>query len=162
MNYNKNKLIFGGVIILLVVIDLFSKYLVFTTTFESAESLFFIEPVKNFGSALGIFSEIMFYSQIVALISMVLIGFLFYELFFSKSNHEFTHPLFLITLLSGIIGNTFDRIVYGYVRDIFGINGFFVYNFADVYLTFACLFGVYLLYRDHKSQKYSSNKKAKF
>ncbi len=162
MNYNKNTLFFAAIIFLLVIIDLFSKYLVFTTTFEPAQTLFFIEPVKNFGSALGIFSEIAFYSQIVAVLSMILIVFLFYELFYSSNKHEFKHPVFLITLLSGIIGNTYDRIVFGYVRDIFGINGFFVYNLADVYLTFACLFGIYLLYYDYISQKYSSNKKAKF
>lgn len=162
MDNNKNKFFFIGIIFLLVGIDLLLKYLVFLTPFEPSSKLFFIEPVKNYGSALGVFSTISFYSQIVAIISIAVIFFLIWELFFSKKTSPLQNSSFLVILLSGILGNTYDRIVFGYVRDIFGIKNLFVFNLADLYLFFACFLGAYLLYTDHKSKKFSSNKKAKF
>lgn len=161
MIYNKKNLLYVSIIFLLVLIDVFLKYLVFLTTFEPSNQLFFIEPVKNYGSALGVFSNISYYPQIVAVISILLLGFLIWKLFFSKELDLLQNPLFLITLLCGILGNTYDRIVFGYVRDIFGINNLFVFNVADIYLTFACIYGAYLLYLDYKSKKFSSKKKAK-
>ena len=62
-------------------------------------------------------------------------------------------------ILSGAIGNFIDRIFLGYVRDFVSISLFnFVFNIADVLITFGVIFFiVYLIISVIKEKKEKSN-----
>jgi len=84
------------------------------------------------------FSEISSYNSSIILLSLIVLGIIFYHrksMFFGSTKFNISY----ILALSGIIGNLYDRIFFGYVRDFIGVKYFSIFNVADIYLTFAVL-----------------------
>lgn len=127
---------FGHTIIsILVILDLMSK-LIFNDKNYFSDGLIFIESSKNFGSAMSMFSTFAYYNLFVIIISIFVLSFIIKN----KNKYFGADKLLKIAYLlsvSGIIGNLYDRIFFGYVRDFIGFKYLFIFNLADVYLTFA-------------------------
>ena len=140
-------------------IDLVSKILI--TLFEKSLPLtvindfFYLDKVTNEGAAFSMFTGY------TALLILVTIFVLFYiQKYIIKDIKTKLGYFSLSILIGGILGNLFDRIVYGKVIDflsfnIFGYN-FPIFNIAD---TFICV-GVFLLIIDYiRSDKHENNRR---
>ncbi len=91
-------------------------------------SFFSLTHVQNSGAAFGILSE---YTYILVLISVVaVIGLLLMR------RHFFIQTAWVrwafIFLVSGIIGNLLDRLIFGVVTDFIELPHWPVFNFADI------------------------------
>lgn len=92
------------------------------------------EVTTNIGAVFGLGQghRLLFLS-----VSIIAIGFLFW--LFAKSDNRRWQQVFLGMLLAGVMGNMYDRVIYGYVRDMVHILpawGVFpwIFNVADVLL----------------------------
>jgi signal peptidase II len=118
---------------------------------------------RNIGAAWSIFSGNILILIIVTTIAVATI--ILYAIF-SKSQSR----LFYVStgfIIGGALGNLFDRIVFGYVRDFikFEFIDFPVFNVADIALTVGvillCIFYLIVLiqeFRDNKKKKNNGNK----
>jgi lipoprotein signal peptidase len=98
------------------------------------------------------------------LISIAAVGVIFY--IFANTKHRF-HQIILGMLLAGVLGNLYDRLVFGYVRDmihavpsvyIFGHPAFmWIFNIADSLL---CV-GVFLMLAAGFAREFSRGRKLK-
>jgi len=71
--------------------------------------------VRNFGGAFGLFSGFGFAKQFFMFLPLIIIGILIYMMFAYRLSLGKMFALALI--LSGAIGNVYERIFYGYVTD---------------------------------------------
>ena len=135
-------------------IDLLSKILVANINIEMPykiiDNFFYIDMVTNSGAAFSIFSGWGILFIIIA------IGVLFYIDRFIVTDVK--HFLYISPIIGGILGNLFDRLVYGEVLDFlsfrFGSYYFPIFNFADVFI---CI-GIFLLIIEHVWRNKDENK----
>ncbi len=96
-------------------------------------SLFNIHIVLNRGAVWGIMQGQKIFLTVVSLIAIL---FIFYLLLFKPEMEKFWFPLALI--MSGAIGNLWDRFYFGGVRDFldfyWGKHHWPTFNFADVFI----------------------------
>lgn len=130
------------VMAVLISLDQFVKYLI-DSSFSVGESqplidnVFQLTYVQNRGAAWGSFSgEVVF---LLIITTVILIGSIYvYIQLARRTDTKFT-PLriCLVFLISGAIGNMIDRIVRGFVVDMFDfcLINFPVFNVADIYVT---------------------------
>ncbi|MBR2685408.1 MAG: signal peptidase II [Erysipelotrichaceae bacterium] len=132
----KNELILLGV---LFFVDILSKYLLehfilLGTSIQLIPSFFYLTTVHNTGAAWGILNGRMEFFFVVTLVVVALIGVMLFD---EKTKKPLLRTS-LVMILAGTLGNFYDRLVFGYVRDfldfyIFGYN-YPVFNFADCFL----------------------------
>ena len=130
--------------IVLFVIDLFTKILI--TNFmrvgdqiKIIPNFFSIMYVRNTGAAFSILENSRFFFIIAGILVLI-----FIYLFLVRNK---TLNMYLIIcysmLIGGIIGNLYDRIVYGYVVDFlsFNIIGYYfpVFNIADSFIVISII-----------------------
>ena len=154
----RNKFIVMSVLIVVIlVLDLVTKYVIDGmyeegTGVSAIPGLFNIISVHNYGAAWGIFEG----SQVMLIImSLIFLGiFIWYFIVEKKKSW-----LFIVTfafLFAGCLGNLYDRIVFGYVRDFIQFafwQSFPIFNFADTFLTIGVImFIIYLLIPLFKKQ----------
>lgn len=146
-----------AILILTLALDLFSKSAVTNLT-KGGEDIVIIKNVltftysENTGASFGIFSDKTIVLTIIT--SVIVIGLIIYYLVTIKKSH----PLFkmsLALLISGALGNLYDRITLGYVRDFIDYTfiekiigqPFAICNFADLVLIVGTvLLSVYALF----------------
>lgn len=161
MNYNKKYILSLLFIMIFFVVDIITKHFVFLKDIKTQSSLIYILPAKNYGSAFGLFSSISWYAEVILVFSFVILGMLLWEFFKKKELHQGIIRWFFILFIAGLLGNTIDRLIFGYVRDFIGLHGFAIFNVADCYLVIATILGCWLIARD-LYHSFSSKKKAKF
>ena len=132
----KNELILLGV---LFFADILSKYLLehfvlLGTSIQLIPNFFYLTTVHNTGAAWGILNGRMEFFFAVTLVVVALIGVMLFD---EKTKKPLLRTS-LVMILAGTLGNFYDRLVFGYVRDfldfyIFGYN-YPVFNFADCFL----------------------------
>ena len=152
-----NKIVVLSVIIVAILaLDLTTKY-IFDAMFEEGTGkslgIFNLIIVHNHGAAWGIFSG----NQVgLVILSLVFLGIFIWFYVVDKKKSWLLTVTFAF-LCAGCIGNLFDRLVFGYVRDFIQFafwQSFPVFNFADVFLTFGVvLFAVYLIIYACKKEK---------
>ncbi len=131
--------------------DLISKYLaasklLFGSSIKLIENFFYLTLVHNEGAAWGFFAGKLQLFYVATIATLGVIGYMLFHT--EKENKAFRLPLCVV--LAGTLGNFYDRIVFGYVRDfldfkIFGYD-FPVFNFADICLCCGVFFLIlYLL-----------------
>jgi len=146
----KTKLYFLSLSIFIILIDQFTKYLMFNNykTFINKEFLLFrLDYVKNYGAAFNILSgNRIFLSFISIIFSIILI-----YLILRKNTKNLFDLLAYSFILGGTIGNGIDRILKGFVIDFINLNviNFPVFNIADISINVGFIF---LLYRIFKKQ----------
>ena len=138
----------------LVFLDQFSKYF-FMNKYYFENFFIHIFYSQNTGSAFSIFSNINFYNNFISIISIIVLIILIFKFkFFLENKYYFYSFIFLI---SGILGNLIDRILFGYVRDFIVLKYFFIFNFADTYLSLALIY--FFLYEIEQHGIIKENKK---
>ena len=136
--------------------DMLTKYILIPTLIPQVGDVApFIEGFINFvhvqnkGASWGILSGQMYFLIIISV--LILVGILW--LYIKKINNETSKNNVLISitvgfLVGGCLGNLYDRIVFGYVRDFinFEFIDFPVFNIADCAITVGViLFVIYII-----------------
>lgn len=130
------KVYIFGIIIFLI--DLISKIIVSKTlnyheSIKVIKNFFYLTYTKNTGAAFSILED----GRILFLIVTVIVLF-FINQYMNKHKLVKLELVSYSLLLGGIVGNLFDRIIYGYVIDfldfrIFGYN-YPIFNLADSFI----------------------------
>lgn len=152
-----NKIIVLSVLIVLVLaLDLVTKY-VFDGMYAEGTGvslgIFNLIIVHNHGAAWGIFSG----NQVgLVILSLVFLA-IFIWFYVKDKKKSWLLTVTFAFLCAGCIGNLYDRLVFGYVRDFIQFafwQSFPVFNFADVFLTVGVvMFVIYLLIYSFKKEK---------
>ncbi len=140
------------IIILAFVLDQVSK-LIIMNNFRLNES---VTVIKNFfrltyshndGAAFGMLGG---KTVFIVLISFFVLGYLLFELFYHKKRNLLV-DVSMSFIVGGLLGNLFDRLWFGYVRDFLDFKvfnyDFAIFNLADTFIVvgaFIFLIGVVL------------------
>ena len=147
----KTKLYFVFLSIFIVLIDQFTKYLMFYNKklFVNKDFLLFkLDFVKNYGAAFNIFSgSRVFLSLISIFISILLI-----YLIFRKNALNLFDLYSYSFILGGTIGNGIDRIYRGFVIDFINLNiiNFPVFNIADISINIGFIILLYNIFKNNR------------
>ena len=150
-NKIQTKLYFLSLSIFIVLIDQFTKYLMFYNKkffINKDFFLFRIDFVKNYGAAFNIFSgSRVFLSLISVFFSILLI-----YLIFRKNTLNLFDLYSYSFILGGTIGNGVDRIYKGFVVDFININilNFPVFNIADISINIGFIFLLYSIFKNNR------------
>lgn len=136
------------IILLLARVDLASKDVVFEhlAADEAGGSLdgrriivssfFDIVAVKNTGISFGLFGGMKYGHFILATVVMSISLIFFIYMHFQRALY---YKISTVLILSGAVGNLYDRIKFGYVRDFldfhYDVYRFPAFNFADVFVS---------------------------
>ena len=144
------KLIYPVLIILLVVLDLFSKdYAANNFLFAQSYSTFipFIDflLIYNSGIAFGIFDG---YGNLASNLLLVITIFILIYLIRLLVKEKVQIAKFALSLITaGALGNIIDRFIDGKVTDFlhleFGSLSFFIFNLADAFITLGAILIIY-------------------
>jgi len=136
LNYNLNSImwLFLFFVFCFVLLDQVSKYFFYNQMFLSDYSLF--NPILN----LWIARSLPLAKELVIWLSILVIGWCFFWIFFGKKNLSLFEKWFFVLLISGAFGNLIDRIVYEWVRDFIDLWFFPVFNIADILLSLSIVF----------------------
>ena len=147
----KTKLYFLFLSIFIVLIDQFTKYLMFYNKkllINKDFLLFKLDFVKNYGAAFNIFSgSRIFLSFISILFSILLIYFIF------RKNTLNLFDLYSYSfILGGTVGNGIDRIYKGFVVDFINLNNinFPVFNIADISINIGFIILLYNIFKNNR------------
>ena len=150
------KLIYPVLIILLVVLDLFSKdYAANNFLFAQSYSTFipFIDflLIYNSGIAFGIFDG---YGNLASNLLLVITIFILIYLIRLLAKEKVQIAKFALSLIiAGALGNIIDRFIDGKVTDFLhlelGSFSFFIFNLADAFITLGAILIIYfeLIYK---------------
>ncbi len=113
--------------------------------------LFKIVYVQNTGAAFSILENA---TGILIVLSIIAIAALCYYALKQIENITPKEIFFLSFLISGIAGNLYERLVFGYVRDFFDLSfiNFPIFNISDVFINIG-VFGIIILILFTKKQK---------
>ena len=150
------KLSYPVLIILLVVLDLFSKDYA-ANNFLFAESYTTFIPfidfllIYNSGIAFGIFDD---YGNLTSNLLLVITIFILIYLISLLVKEKVQIAKFALSLITaGALGNIIDRFIDGKVTDFlhleFGSFSFFIFNLADAFITLGAILIIYfeLIYK---------------
>lgn len=138
MKKNINNVVLYIVTMLVVLVgDQLSKIVVainmtMGASVEIIDNFFYFTYAQNKGAAWSMFEGHVEFFIIFALVALV--GLVYY--FIKTDSKEHLTRFGIILIISGLLGNVFDRIVLGYVRDfidfiVFGYD-FPIFNIADI------------------------------
>ena len=147
----KTKLYFVSLSIFIVLIDQFTKYLMFYNKklFINKDFLLFkLDFVKNYGAAFNILSGSRVFLSLISIIFSILLIYLIF-----KKNT--LNPLDLYSysfILGGTIGNGIDRIYRGFVVDFINLNiiNFPVFNIADISINIGFIILLYNIFKNNR------------
>ena len=124
-------------IIIIFILDQVSKLIIMNTinlnhSVKVIGNFFKLTYTHNDGAAFGMFGgKILF----ILLVSILILGYLLYELFRNKKN-LLIMDISLVMIIGGLLGNLLDRLYFGYVRDFFDFNIFgydaAIFNIGDI------------------------------
>jgi len=146
----QTKLYFLSLSIFIILVDQFTKYLMFYNykKFINKDFLLFrLDFVKNYGAAFNIFSGNRIFLSLISIIFSILLIYLILR----KNNLNQFDLYSYSFILGGTIGNGIDRILKGFVIDFINLNiiNFPVFNIADISINVGFFF---LLYRFFKNK----------
>jgi signal peptidase II len=129
-------------VIILVVIDQVTKYLVRTSMDKPIiiiPNVLSLENIRNTGAAWGILKDSGYFLRIFTLILLFIIIYLYFKIPAGKRFRII--KILTLFMMAGAIGNLIDRFFLGYVVDFiyFEIIDFPLFNFADSCLTVSCI-----------------------
>ena len=151
INKIQTKIYFLSLSIFIILIDQFTKYLMFYNkkSFINKDFLLFkLDFVKNYGAAFNIFSgSRIFLSSISILFSILLVYLIF------RKNTLNSFDLYSYSfILGGTIGNGIDRIYKGFVVDFINLNiiNFPLFNIADISINIGFIFLLYKIFKNNR------------
>ena len=151
INKIQTKIYFLSLSIFIVLIDQFTKYLMFYNKklFINKDFLLFkLDFVKNYGAAFNIFSG----SRIFLSLISILFSILLIYLIFRKNTLNLFDLYSYSFILGGTIGNGIDRICKGFVVDFINLNiiNFPVFNIADISINIGFIFLLYNIFKNNR------------
>ena len=151
INKIQTKLYFLSLSIFIVLIDQFTKYLMFFNKelFINNDFLLFkLDFVRNYGAAFNIFSGSRIFLSLISIFFSILIIYLI----FSKKTLNIFDLYSYSFILGGTIGNGIDRIYKGFVVDFINLNiiNFPVFNIADIAINIGFVFLLYNIFKNNR------------
>ena len=137
------------------------KHLKDQPAFVLMDGVFELHYLENRGAAFGMLQnqKILFVS--IAVIILLIIGYLLIKL--PRSKHYAILEILLVLIASGAVGNMIDRVQYNYVVDFFYFKliDFPIFNVADIYVSVSCVVLAILIIFFYKDSDFDflSNKK---
>ena len=147
----QTKLYFLSLSFFIILIDQFTKYLMFYNFkffINKDFYLFKLDFVKNYGAAFNIFSGSRIFLSFISIIFSILLIYLII-----RKNNLKTFDLYSYSfILGGTIGNGIDRIIKGYVIDFINLNiiNFPVFNIADISINIGFIFLVFNIFKNNR------------
>lgn len=156
---NQKTIINLGVLLLIFAIDRFSKIYIVQKNLNGLSSeiklnnFLSLDLVWNKGVAFGLFSmnSVAFYNALTILILIIIL----IVLYLSFTSSGFKKIAYLM-ITGGAIGNVYDRIFYRQVPDFidFHVGDFhwFIFNIADIFITFGVIFMILIEFKANKNE----------
>ena len=151
INKIQTKLYFLSLSIFVVLIDQYTKYLMFYNKklFINKDFLLFkLDFVKNYGAAFNILSGSRIFLSLISIIFSILLIYLIV-----RKNSLNAFELYSYSfILGGTIGNGIDRIYKGFVLDFINLNiiSFPVFNIADISINIGFIFLMYNIFKKNR------------
>ena len=144
INKIQSKLYFLALSIFIILIDQFTKYLMFYNhkIFINKDFLLFrLDFVKNYWAAFNILSGSRIFLSLISIIFSILLIYLIFRKNTLNSFDLYSYSF----ILGGTIGNGIDRIYKGFVVDFINLNiiNFPVFNIADISINIGFLLFLY-------------------
>ena len=151
INKIQTKLYFLSLSIFIVLIDQFTKLLMFYNTklFINKDFLLFkLDLVKNYGAAFNLFSGSRVFLSLISIFFSVL---LIYLIFRKNTLNRFDLYSYSF-ILGGTIGNGIDRVYKGFVVDFINLNiiNFPLFNIADISINIGFIFLLYNIFKNKR------------
>ena len=143
-----SKIYFLSLSIFIVLIDQFTKYLIFYNKkiFINKDFILFkLDFVRNYGAAFNIFSGSRIFLSLISILFSILLIYLII-----RKNTLNTFDLYSYSfILGGTLGNGIDRIYKGFVVDFINLNiiNFPVFNIADISINIGLIFFLYKIFK---------------
>ncbi len=166
----KDWLKFGvmmAIVVAFLVLDLVTKY-VFDAKLDNGETvsviphLFNFRIVHNYGAAWGMLAG----KQVFLIVLTFVFLAIFITYYIKEKNKSWLLNITFGFLFAGCLGNLYDRLVFGYVRDMIEFDfwkSFPIFNFADVALSVGVvLLVIYLIIyfvKEYKTKQKTGGKK---
>ena len=151
INKIQTKIYFLSFSIFIIIIDQFTKYLIFynyKTVINKDYLLFRLDFVKNYGAAFNIFSGNRIFLSCISIIFSILLTYLIL-----RKNTINKYDLYSYSfILGGTIGNGMDRILRGFVIDFINLNiiNFPVFNIADISINIGFIFLLFSIFKNKR------------
>ena len=147
----QTKLYFFSLSFFIVLIDQFTKYLMFYNykLFINKDFLLFkLDFVKNYGAAFNIFSGSRIFLSLISILFSILLIYLIFRKNTLNSFDLYSYSF----ILGGTIGNGIDRIYKGFVVDFINLNiiNFPVFNIADISINIGFIFLLYNIFKNNR------------
>ena len=151
INKIQTKLYFLSLSIFIILIDQFTKYIIFYNYQIIANKnflLFKLDFIKNYGAAFNIFSGNRIFLSSISIIFSILLTYLILRIKTSNLFELFAYSF----ILGGTIGNGIDRIINGFVIDFINLNfiNFPVFNLADISINIGFIFLFYSIFKNQR------------
>ncbi len=151
INKIQTKLYFLSLSIFIVLIDQFTKFLMFYNNklFINKDFLLFkLDFVKNYGAAFNLFSG----SRILLSSISIFFSILLIYLIFRRNILNLFDLYSYSFILGGTIGNGIDRIYRGFVVDFINLNiiNFPVFNIADISINIGFIILLYNIFKNNR------------
>ena len=151
INKIQTKIYFLSLSIFIVLIDQFTKYLMFYNKklFINKDFLLFrLDFVKNYGAAFNIFSGSRIFLSLISILFSILLIYLIFRKNTLNSFDLYSYSF----ILGGTIGNGIDRIYKGFVVDFINLNiiNFPVFNIADISINIGFIFLLYNIFKNNR------------
>ena len=151
INKIQTKLYFFSLSIFIVLIDQYTKYLIFYNhkIFLNKDFLLFkLDFVKNYGAAFNIFSGSRIFLSLISIIFSILLIYLIFRKNTLNSFDLYSYSL----ILGGTVGNGIDRIYKGFVVDFINLNiiNFPVFNIADICINIGFIILLYNIFKNNR------------
>jgi len=151
INNIQTKIYFLSLSIFIVLIDQFTKYLMFYNKklFINKDFILFkLDFVKNYGAAFNIFSGSRIFLSLISILFSILLIYLIFRKNTLNSIEIYSYSF----ILGGTIGNGIDRIYKGFVVDFINLNiiNFPVFNIADISINIGFIFLLYNIFKNNR------------
>ncbi len=149
----------AAVCILLIILDQLTKHFARIGLKNGPKILidgvFSLSYLENRGSIWGILQGKV---DILLIFSVILFALLLY-VYIRMPKTRFYLPLLWIILVmcAGAVGNSIDRLIFGYVTDFFYFEliNFPIFNVADCYITVCVFLTIFLVFTKYKEDEFS-------
>ena len=151
VNKIPTKLYFFSLSIFIVLLDQFTKYLIFNNhkiLINKDYLLFRLDFVKNYGAAFNILSGSKIFLSLISIIFSIILIYLIFRKNTLNSFDLYSYSF----ILGGTIGNGIDRIYKGFVVDFINLNiiNFPVFNIADISINIGFIFLIYNIFKNNR------------
>ena len=151
INKVQSKFYFLYLSIFIIILDQFTKYLIFNNykLFINKDFLLFrLDFIRNYGAAFNLFSGSRIFLSLISLIFAVILIYLILR----KNSYNILDLYSYSFILGGTIGNGIDRIIKGFVIDFINLNiiNFPVFNIADISINIGFLILLYNIFKNNR------------